>query len=79
MRKVKYKERKDGKDKETTKNYDGVRSTMTELASATEQSRQNLTNKMSRGNFTEKDIFKIAEALGCTVNIEFTLPDGTTI
>ena len=52
---------------------------MTELAAATEQSRQNLTNKMSRGNFTEKDIFKIAEALGCTVNIEFTLPDGTTI
>ena len=52
---------------------------MTELASATEQSRQNLTNKMSRGNFTEKDIFKIAEALGCTVNIEFTLPDGSSI
>ena len=52
---------------------------MTELAQATEQSRQNLTNKMSRGNFTEKDIIKIAEALGCTVNIEFTLPDGSKI
>lgn len=52
---------------------------MTELAAASDQSRQNLTNKMSRGNFTEKDIFKIAEALGCTVNIEFTLPDGSKI
>lgn len=52
---------------------------MTDLAAATDQSRQNLTNKMSRGNFTEKDILKIAEALGCTVNIEFTLPDGSKI
>lgn len=52
---------------------------MTDLAAASDQSRQNLTNKMSRGNFTEKDILKIAEALGCTVNIEFTLPDGSKI
>lgn len=52
---------------------------MTDLAAATDQSRQNLTNKMSRGNFTEKDILKIAEALGSTVNIEFTLPDGSKI
>ena len=53
--------------------------TMTELASATGQSRQNLTNKFARGNFTEKDIAKIAEAMGCSVDIVFTLPDGSKI
>ena len=52
---------------------------MTELASATGQTRQNLSNKMTRGNFTEKDIATIAEAMGCTVHITFTLPDGTQI
>lgn len=52
---------------------------MTQLAESTEQSRQNLTNKMTRDNFTEKDIIKIASALGCTVDIVFTLPDGTQI
>lgn len=52
---------------------------MTQLAASTEQSRQNLTNKMTRDNFTEKDIIKIADALGCKVDIVFTLPDGTQI
>jgi len=52
---------------------------MTMLAQATEQSRQNLSNKMARGNFCEADIIKIAEALGCEVDIVFTLPDGTQI
>jgi len=53
--------------------------TMTELASSTGQSRQNLTNKFSRGNFTEKDIVEIAKAMGCDVDIVFTLPDGTQV
>ena len=52
---------------------------MTQLAASTEQSRQNLTNKMTRDNFTEKDIIKIADALGCKVDVVFTLPDGTQI
>lgn len=52
---------------------------MTQLAESTGQSRQNLTNKMTRDNFTEKDIIKIASALGCKVDIVFTLPDGTQI
>lgn len=52
---------------------------MTQLAASTKQSRQNLTNKMTRDNFTEKDIIKIADALGCKVDVVFTLPDGTQI
>lgn len=53
--------------------------TMGALAELTSQTRQNLSNKMSRGNFTEKDIQSMASALGCTVEITFTLPDGTKI
>ena len=53
--------------------------TMGDLADATGQTRQNLSNKMSRGNFTEKDIKVIAAALGCKVEITFTLPDGEQI
>ncbi len=53
--------------------------TMGELAELTGQTRQNLSNKMSRGNFTEKDIVALAQALGCQVEIRFTLPDGTII
>lgn len=52
---------------------------MTDLAATTGQTRQNLSNKMSRGNFSEKDIEMIASAMGCTVEIKFTLPDGTEL
>ena len=53
--------------------------TMGNLADVTEQTRQNLSNKMSRGNFTERDIEALANALGCQVKITFILPDGTEI
>lgn len=53
--------------------------TMGDLAEASGQTRQNLSNKMTRGNFTEKDILTLAKALGCQVEIRFTLPDGTEI
>ncbi len=53
--------------------------TMGDLAEATGQTRQNLSNKMTRGNFAEKDIEKMAAALGCEVEITFTLSDGTKI
>lgn len=53
--------------------------TMGELAEASGQTRQNLSNKMSRGNFTEKDITELSKALGCTAEVVFSLPDGTTI
>lgn len=53
--------------------------TMGELAEASGQTRQNLSNKMTRGNFTEKDIESLARALGCQTKISFVLPDGTEI
>lgn len=34
-------------------------------------SRQNLSNKLSRNNFSEKDIYSIADALNCDVDIRF--------
>ena len=43
--------------------------TMGELAEASGQTRQNLSNKMTRGNFTEKDIESLASALGCSVKM----------
>ena len=53
--------------------------TMGELAQASGQTRQNLSNKMTRGNFTEKDIAELAAALGCSAEIRFIMPDGETI
>lgn len=53
--------------------------TMGELAQASGQTRQNLSNKMTRGNFTEKDIAELAAALGCSAEIQFVMPDGETI
>ena len=53
--------------------------TLGEIAEATGQTRQNLSNKMTRGNFSEKDILSLANALGCSVEIKFTLPDGSEI
>jgi transcriptional regulator with XRE-family HTH domain len=52
---------------------------MTTLAELSGQSRQNLSNKFSRGNFTEDDIQKLAAALGCEVEVHFVLPDGSEV
>lgn len=52
---------------------------MTDLAASTGQTRQNLSNKMARDNFTEKDAQAMAAALGCEVVVEFRFPDGTVI
>ena len=52
---------------------------MGDLAEATGQTRQNLSNKMSRNNLSEKDIIALAEAMGCTAEVKFRLPDGTEI
>ena len=46
--------------------------TLSALASATEQTVQNLNNKMRRDNFTVKQIIEIGEVLGCDVEITFT-------
>ncbi len=54
--------------------------TLTDLAVKLGTSRQNLSNKMSRDNFTDKDIRQIAAALDCTYNSTFTLNDtGETV
>ena len=49
--------------------------TLGELAERTGQTRQNLSNKISRDNFTEKELHKIAEALECSYFAGFTLSD----
>lgn len=53
--------------------------TLAQLAETLGQSRQNLSNKMGRDNFTEKELYEIASALGVELICEFRLPDGTTI
>lgn len=42
-----------------------------ELADALNQSRQNLSNKMSRDNFSIRELEEIAAALGCELRVEF--------
>ena len=53
--------------------------TLTQLAEATGQTRQNLSNKLKRDNFSEKEIKKIAEALNCTYLTAFKLNDTEEI
>ena len=42
--------------------------TVTELAALLGTSRQNLTNKLSRDNFQEKEMLEISQKLNCTYN-----------
>ncbi len=49
--------------------------TLSQLAEKLGQSRQNLSNKMSRDNFTEKELIEIANALNCTYKASFTMND----
>lgn len=49
--------------------------TLSQLADKTGQTRQNLSNKISRDNFSEKELKKIAAALDCKVQTIFTLND----
>ena len=50
-----------------------------EWAERTGQSRQNLSNKLTRDKFTTQELEKIAAALGVTFEAGFILPDGTKI
>ena len=47
-----------------------------ELAEQTGQTRQNLSNKMKRNNYSEEELRAIAAALGCECKITFVLKDG---
>jgi transcriptional regulator with XRE-family HTH domain len=49
--------------------------TLTELAQKTGQSRQNLSNKLTRNNFSEGELKEIAAALSCTFEPLFKLND----
>ena len=49
--------------------------TLGELADKTNQSRQNLSNKMKRDNFSERELQEIAGALNCTYHASFTMND----
>ena len=49
--------------------------TMGELAEKTGQTRQNLSNKMSRDNFPEKELKAIAEALECDLETTLIMRD----
>ena len=49
--------------------------TISQLAERTGQSRQNMSNKMARDNFSEKELLAIAEALDCTYDAHFILND----
>lgn len=49
--------------------------TVTELANQLNTSRQNLTNKFARDNFSEKEILEIAKILNCTFEGKLILND----
>lgn len=49
--------------------------TVTDLAKLLGMSQSNLSNKLSRDNFSEKELQEIAEALNCDLDIRFTLRD----
>lgn len=49
--------------------------TLGDLAEKTGQSRQNLSNKMRRGNFSESELREIASALSCSFYSGFVMLD----
>ena len=53
--------------------------TISDLANMVGTSRQNLTNKLNRDNFSEKELQQIAEALGCKFEGFFVFDDGEKI
>lgn len=49
--------------------------TMSELADKMETTPQNLSNKLNRDNFTEKEMKTMSAALGCKLYITFTIDE----
>lgn len=50
--------------------------TMSELAEKIETTPQNLSNKLSRDNFNEKEMNAIAKALGCKLDVTFHMDES---
>lgn len=53
--------------------------TILELAEKMGTSQPNLSNKLKRDNFSEKDLLQIAEVLGVGYEANFILEDGRKI
>ncbi|GAB6085677.1 helix-turn-helix transcriptional regulator [Alkaliphilus crotonatoxidans] len=53
--------------------------TITELANLLNTSSQNLSNKLSRDNFSEKELQRIAQLLGCRFEGFFIYDNGERI
>jgi transcriptional regulator with XRE-family HTH domain len=53
--------------------------TASSLAGKLNQSRQNLSLKFSRDNFSERELRDIAKALDCQLEISFILKNGDKI
>ncbi|MBC2579413.1 helix-turn-helix transcriptional regulator [Clostridium sp. DJ247] len=53
--------------------------TISELAELIGTTNQNLSNKLTRDNFSEKELQQIAEALGCKFEGYFVFEDGDKI
>ena len=49
--------------------------TITQLAKLLDTTPQNLTNKLSRDNFKEKNLQQIADALNCKFEAKFIIED----
>lgn len=55
------------------------KTTISELAALIGTTNQNLSNKLTRDNFSEKELQQIAEALGCRFEGFFIFEDGEKI
>ena len=53
--------------------------TQVTLAERTGQTQGNLANKFARDNFKLSDFENLVEALGCKLEINIVMPDGTKI
>ena len=49
------------------------------LAELTNQSQQNLSDKMSRDNFRLNEYERLVTAMGCELKIQIILPNGETV
>ena len=49
------------------------------LAELTNQSQQNLSEKMTRDNFRLQEYERLVTAMGCELKIQIILPNGETI
>ncbi|MDR1700540.1 MAG: helix-turn-helix transcriptional regulator [Lachnoclostridium sp.] len=50
--------------------------TLVELAEKTGQSQSNMSNKMKRDNFSEKELHEIASVLDCTFDAGFIMNES---